>query len=542
MFAAATAGAVEARIVNGLPSQDFPTTGALLYSQSSSSMITASNARTWCSGTLIGCQTFLVAAHCVSGDSVASHYWVYLQHGGIATLSSITINPTYVAGFSGHDVAVIKLASQVTGIDPTTINSTHDLVALGLGLPGTIAGFGRTGGGSDYGIKYYGAIVTADCDTSETNGEGNNKLVCWDYDSSVGPAGEDSNTCNGDSGGPLFMDFSGATELVGVTSAGVATNCLPVDHSWDASVYYNRTWIASQIGVDSTASCGSILPVGDPSVAVYADSGTLNSVHPSDSYEINLTGSPDLVRFTLNGNDVGFNPNFFVKQGSGASASSYDCKADGASAVGDCPFDNPANGTWSIFVQRGSGAGKYQVTTTVFGGDPPVCGNDIIEGVEACDGSADAACPGVCQVDCTCPLVCGSGDLASQSIICDADRFNYKAWLYDPVADYAALDPREDDFTLDITDGSGSVSMTIPTADAGWVKADPLHRKYGWKGDGTLYGLRRVRLVYKDVSPEPYWYVVVRGKSVPGAGTVDPWATLDVQLGIDSTCNVQTWQ
>ena len=31
-----------------------------------------------------------------------------------------------------------------------------------------------------------------------------------------------------------------------------------------------------------------------------------------------------------------------------------------------------------------------------------VCGNDIREGDEQCDGTDDAACPGNCQPDCTC--------------------------------------------------------------------------------------------------------------------------------------------
>jgi hypothetical protein len=34
---------------------------------------------------------------------------------------------------------------------------------------------------------------------------------------------------------------------------------------------------------------------------------------------------------------------------------------------------------------------------------PPVCGNDIIEPGEDCDGTADQACPDECQADCTCP-------------------------------------------------------------------------------------------------------------------------------------------
>lgn len=37
-----------------------------------------------------------------------------------------------------------------------------------------------------------------------------------------------------------------------------------------------------------------------------------------------------------------------------------------------------------------------------------VCGNNIKEGSEECDGQDDAACPGDCQADCTCAPVCGN--------------------------------------------------------------------------------------------------------------------------------------
>tara|TARA_Y100000310_G_scaffold138289_2_gene137243 strand:+ start:41868 stop:43604 length:1737 start_codon:yes stop_codon:yes gene_type:complete len=36
------------------------------------------------------------------------------------------------------------------------------------------------------------------------------------------------------------------------------------------------------------------------------------------------------------------------------------------------------------------------------GGSKAFCGDDLAEGVEECDGSDDAFCPGSCQVDCTC--------------------------------------------------------------------------------------------------------------------------------------------
>jgi SOS response regulatory protein OraA/RecX len=44
---------------------------------------------------------------------------------------------------------------------------------------------------------------------------------------------------------------------------------------------------------------------------------------------------------------------------------------------------------------------------------PPVCGNNIIEAGEDCDGTSDATCPNLCDADCICPFIIGDA-------ICDA--------------------------------------------------------------------------------------------------------------------------
>ena len=61
-------------------------------------------------------------------------------------------------------------------------------------------------------------------------------------------------------------------------------------------------------------------------------------------------------------------------------------------------------GDYDLLVLAGSGG--------LDGGEPAnfsfefrlleVCGNDILEGTEQCDGTDAAACPGLCQVDCSC--------------------------------------------------------------------------------------------------------------------------------------------
>ncbi len=51
---------------------------------------------------------------------------------------------------------------------------------------------------------------------------------------------------------------------------------------------------------------------------------------------------------------------------------------------------------------------------------PSICGDNVVEGSEECDGTADAACDGLCQVNCQCPVpVCANGVLEAGEE-CDA--------------------------------------------------------------------------------------------------------------------------
>ncbi len=114
----------------------------------------------------------------------------------------MTAHPGYTSsGFPEFDVAVLKLGSIVMGIDPTPVNTAE---SPPFDTPGTIVGFGQTSGGAgDYGIQRIGRVETSDC-TGVLSGLGNNELVCWHFWNPVGSPGGDSDTCHGDSGGPLF--------------------------------------------------------------------------------------------------------------------------------------------------------------------------------------------------------------------------------------------------------------------------------------------------------------------------------------------------
>src|SRR3989442_10345564 len=147
-------------IVNGRPTSGFPAAGALLVGDDPTTAVT------WCSGVMIGCQTFLTAAHCVCDTNGAGCQGarapnplgrlVYLQHAGFFRASSIRVHPDYQ--FPQADLAIIRLATPVTGVAPAVLAQT----APPPGTSGTIVGFGRSGGGAnDLGLKRSGTITTA---------------------------------------------------------------------------------------------------------------------------------------------------------------------------------------------------------------------------------------------------------------------------------------------------------------------------------------------------------------------------------------------
>ena len=72
--------------------------------------------------------------------------------------------------------------------------------------------------------------------------------MCWTFQKPVGLPGDDSNTCNGDSGGPLFVDLGGGQIVAGVTSGGNNGSCQVFDESYDANVFTYASFILGQLG------------------------------------------------------------------------------------------------------------------------------------------------------------------------------------------------------------------------------------------------------------------------------------------------------
>lgn len=355
----ADSASAEARIVNGVRTSAFATTGALIQGA------TADSAGSWCSGTLIGCRTFLTANHCVNDDRRPEMYHVYLQNGGIHAVEAISErHPEY--DFPHADVALVRLATEVEGIEPTPI---HVGPAIPSGTPGTLVGFGRSGGlRNDYGIKRVGEVRTAACTRPETT------LLCWDFDAPVGLPGEDSNTCNADSGGPLFVDLGGGlpTVVAGITSGGTRSDCLAGDHSYDVDIRQFAQFVEEFSGDDLTGgACGDLPAVGTPGAQVLSASGELEA-GSSRHYRLVTSAGLGELRVAVNGEDDGATDlNLYVRRGDIATPTENDCAQDGSGTYAYCAVENPEPGDWFLHVeQAGTRAGVFQVTVTLLDGQP----------------------------------------------------------------------------------------------------------------------------------------------------------------------------
>lgn len=432
-------------IVNGEATGEFPTTGILLTGGNPATLV--------CSGTLIGCDRFLTAAHCVcSGtggdcqnpvpDQVLR---VYLQHGGFYSVSRRHVHPDY--DFPDADVAVLELTRPADGLVPTPLAAE----AVALDTQAIIAGYGRSGGSSqDYGIKQFGQVVTAEC-PPDADGPGH---LCWDFE------GQGSNTCNGDSGGPLFVDQGGSMVVAGITSGGTRGDCLAGDQSYDTDVFTFRQFIEEQAGGAQRLGqsvCGDLPRLGDVGTEIISEQDRVEVDGPL-AVELEVPSGTAELRVTVNGTE-GSDIDLYVQRGEAASETSYECAQDGASAYGLCAIDSPRPGTWHLLVTTDQSA-DVQLTATSFGSAPTAADDayevgegevlDVAAGVLQNDGEADRG-----------PL---SAEMASEPEHGVVELNDDGSFVYTPAIDFVG----QDRFLYRATDGSyGAVAeVTIEVIPA----------------------------------------------------------------------------
>jgi hypothetical protein len=407
------ARAFQPLIVNGQTTSAYPAVGVLLlYTDATAATLDGA-----CSGTLIGCRTFLTAAHCVCGNNARNaascgaagmvapdRMRVFLQQAGMVRVAGVAVSPDYSFSVSG-DVAVVTLAEPVTGIAPTAVNMTHRPEA---GTAGTIVGFGTTanvqGSTNDSGIKRAGPVTTGVCPSNIPS----DAYVCWEF------AGSGANSCEGDSGGPLLVDFGDGPVVAGVTSGGRNSACLSPDSSFDADVFVNRSWISTVAGTDLRTESCDLPAVGTALTSTFSSDGTLASSGAEARLQFEVPDGTALLRIGLNaqfGSGSAFASelndfDLYARAGSDATVQAFDCADTNPSSFGFCEVAAPRAGTWHVLVRLNQGAGAFQVTATTFAAASPLactgdCNDDgavtvdeMVTGVAIALGDAD---PSACR-------------------------------------------------------------------------------------------------------------------------------------------------
>ncbi len=187
------------------------------------------NGTVLCGGTLVSPDLVLTAADCLLPSIVGYSSQAEVTAATTVVVNTVNVNSTSqgqtfaaadtiphpsfdVSHIGQHDIALIRLADSVTDITPSPINRVHDDAPVGVVT--TQLGFGVTtpGDNSTAGIlRVLTDKPSVSCQTLSAGLDSN--LLCFDQVDGTG-------SCDGDSGGPAFIDVGGSQRVAGVGSFG----------------------------------------------------------------------------------------------------------------------------------------------------------------------------------------------------------------------------------------------------------------------------------------------------------------------------------
>lgn len=196
-----------ARIIGGVPTSDFP------------DCVAVGRMDRWCcSGTLVSPNVVVTAAHCVVGGC-SSRVFVgedvaFPADGEVIKVRNAVAHPNYGETVPAYDIAVLIL-DQPTSTPPRPMAPAADSAFVRL------AGYGNTDVHSRGG---YGRRRTVDV-----------PMATPDPNYGMDPATEfaagapflDRDSCNGDSGGPAYVQVDDEWYLAGATSRATASSLRP---------------------------------------------------------------------------------------------------------------------------------------------------------------------------------------------------------------------------------------------------------------------------------------------------------------------------
>jgi len=339
-------------IVSNLLTIDLPAVGALLYDPLGTGYF-----ETYCTATLIGCDTVLTAAHCLSDNPQPQQLLYYSPNGGLFHVIDYRKHPDF-SHVPNADLALLRLAQTVDGVRPEPINYDQHVES---GSQGMIVGFGNTGSAHlDFGIKRYGKVTTSNCSHSFSD----ENLICWKF------LAEGETTCRGDSGGPFFYPYLGGRQISGVTSGGTPDCAANGSSTVDVRVSRYADWIRANSWSLETERCGQLpLVENDVTATFHGAGGVLSKDVPQVRHDFDVAPGTRLLRVALNGEDPQPWHNDFNLYVTTPDRNNFVCVSKNAWQYEVCDIPNPTPGPWFAIVNRVSGEGGYQIIMTTFGAD-----------------------------------------------------------------------------------------------------------------------------------------------------------------------------
>jgi hypothetical protein len=212
-----------------------------------------------CSGTLIAPRVFLTAGHCVGDGATAARVWFDndltgkpdYPYGGLSAIEGTPVpHPLYLwGGADPHDVGLVIL-DEPAGMEPATL--------AGPDLLGQLKKDRILRGGYQEGVYFrsvgYGGTL-ASWPPPELAYDRVRRVSESEYVSltkvhlhlTQKAVFDESGSCFGDSGGPVFWtDPDGNEILVAVTSSGDG-QCVATGFNYRVDIPYMREWIYDQI-------------------------------------------------------------------------------------------------------------------------------------------------------------------------------------------------------------------------------------------------------------------------------------------------------
>lgn len=264
-------------IVGGSSVSTAPTWMSALY-------ISDNTTSYFCGGNLIDSQWILTAAHCV--DITDPSIYAVIGQANLTTVADssklaiddIIIHPSWDSNTMMGDIALLHLASAATAttVDLPTLNDSDNLVN---GIAMTIYGWGETR-----------SNVTSDNASATNQLQSASVALNKNYDTSntypdhIFALGSGTDTCFGDSGGPLIYDNT----LYGITSFGLSytATCSANLPSGYTDVSYYVSWITAEISSYTSSETTSSTISGSTSTAETAT----ETETTSDSNNSNSSG------------------------------------------------------------------------------------------------------------------------------------------------------------------------------------------------------------------------------------------------------------